>query len=62
MHPRLDALLDPEKMLILDRAAFRAEHERYLFISSVQWGACLVELGLALWAWRAADTKSLISS
>lgn len=36
LHLRLDALLDPEAFRILDRKAFRAEHQRYLLTSTFQ--------------------------
>ena len=60
MHGRLDDLLDAEQFRILDRATFRAEHQRYLIVSTVQWAAGLVALGLAIWAWRCEDRRALI--
>ncbi len=53
LHPRLDALLDPERVRILDRGAFRAGHRLYLWVSTVQWGAALVFAVLTLWTWQA---------
>jgi hypothetical protein len=55
LHNRLDGLLDSERLAILDRQAYLREHELYLHISTVKWIACLVGLGLSLWAWRAED-------
>jgi hypothetical protein len=57
LHLRLDALLDPDRFLVLDREAYFELHEAYLFISTVQWAACLVGLALTLWAWRAEDAS-----
>jgi hypothetical protein len=55
LHPRLDALLDPEASRILDRKAFRSGHRLYLWISTVQWGLGIVYAGMTLAAWRAED-------
>jgi hypothetical protein len=55
LHEHLDVLLDPVNFLILDRAAYRSNHEIYLNISTVQWAACLLGLALTLWAWRLED-------
>src|SRR4051794_14626948 len=39
LHPRLDALFDPDSLAVADRAAFRAGHRTYLWTSTVQWAA-----------------------
>jgi hypothetical protein len=59
LHVRLDALLDAQQMTILDHAAYRAEHALYLHVSTVQWVACLIGLGLTLWAWRTEDADNI---
>jgi hypothetical protein len=58
-HERLEVLLDPQQLAILDRPKYLERHEEYLFISTVQWAACLVGLTLTLWGWRAADQRVL---
>ena len=61
MHVRLDALLDAEQFRILDRETFRAEHQRYLIVSTVQWAAGLVALALALRAWQVEDRLARVN-
>jgi hypothetical protein len=55
LHPRLDELLDPENMMVLDRHRFRSLHERYLIVSTVQWAGCLLLTALTIRAWREED-------
>lgn len=55
LHPRLDELLDPEDVMVLDRRSFRSLHERYLIVSSVQWVGCLLLTALTIRAWRHED-------
>ena len=55
LHPRLDALLDPEAVRLLDRSAFRSGHRWYLYVSTVQWGCALVFAVLTLWVWRGQE-------
>lgn len=54
-HPRLDQLLDPENLMVLDRRRFRSLHERYLIVSTVQWVGCLLLTALTIRAWRHED-------
>jgi hypothetical protein len=54
-HQRLDALLDPDEVRILEREAFRYNHRIYLWTNTVQWAAALVYLALTLSTWRAVD-------
>ena len=56
---RLDGMLDAEQHDILDPEAFRAAHQQYLLVSTVQWILALVSLAQALWAWRKQDAKGL---
>jgi hypothetical protein len=55
LHPRLDELLDPENVMVLDRHRFRSLHERYLIVSTIQWTGCLLLTALTIWAWRHED-------
>jgi hypothetical protein len=57
LHDRVDVLLDPGRFAVLDRQTYSERHEAYLFISTVQWAACLAGLALTLWAWRAEDER-----
>ncbi len=55
----LDRRFDPDSLSVEDLASFRELHRLYLWIFSVQWGACLLFLLTGLQAWRAADQESL---
>jgi hypothetical protein len=55
LHPRLDELLKPEDVMVLDRNRFRSLHERYLIVSTVQWAGCLLLTALTIRAWRDED-------
>lgn len=55
LHPRLDALLDPEQSRVLNRSLFRPRHRLYLWVSTVQWLITLVYLLCTLLAWRGED-------
>jgi hypothetical protein len=55
LHIRLDALLDPEGLRVLDRAEFYPSHRAYLWVSTIQWALGVVFLWLTLAAWRAVD-------
>ncbi len=57
LHPRLDELLKPEDAVILNRRAFRALHERYLIVSTVQWVGCLALSAWMIRTWRAEDAS-----
>ena len=57
LHPRMDALLDPEENRVLDLGKFRRLHKVYLWISAVQWGCGLVYLLLTLRTWQAEDRR-----
>lgn len=54
-HPRLDELLDPEDVLVLDRPRFRSLHRRYLIVCTIQWAGCLLLSALTIRAWREED-------
>lgn len=51
LHPWMDQLLDVEQFRLLDRAAFYTLHRRYLYLSTVQWAACLILLGWTVRVW-----------
>lgn len=55
LHGRLDALLDLVNNTILDYQTFRTGHRVYLWLSTFQWGFCLLYMGLTLMAWREED-------
>jgi len=55
LHVRMDELLDATQQTIVDKPAFRAEHQMYLIVSTVQWIAALLCLAFTLWAWREED-------
>jgi hypothetical protein len=55
LHQRLDELLQSEQFQILDREQYRDLHRFYLWTSTVQWGALVVWLLLALGTWRSED-------
>jgi hypothetical protein len=55
LHPRMDALLDPDRFDILDEKAFTVWHRWYLNVSTVQWACALAYAVLTVLAWRAAD-------
>ncbi len=57
LHPRLDELLNPEDVMVLDRHRFRSLHERYLMVSTVQWVGCLLLTALTIRAWRDEDVS-----
>ena len=55
LHPKLDDLLVPEDGTVRNRRRFRALHERYLIVSTVQWAGCLLLSALTIRAWRRED-------
>jgi hypothetical protein len=55
LHLRLDELLEPEQMRILEREQYRDLHRIYLWTSTIQWAAIVVWLLVTLSAWRAED-------
>jgi len=55
LHPRLDALLDPDALRILSRSTFRAQHRWYLWVSTIQWACALVYAVATVCAWREED-------
>jgi hypothetical protein len=55
LHPSLDRLLDPATRTVVDHARFYATHRGYLLVTTAQWIAGFVHMGLVLAAWRAAD-------
>jgi hypothetical protein len=58
LHDQLDSLLLPAEHRITDIKTFRPGHRVYLWVSTVQWFAALLYLGLSLAAWRAEDQRS----
>jgi hypothetical protein len=60
LHPRLDDLLAPEDVMVLDRRRFRSLHERYLIVSTVQWVGCLLLTALTIRAWRDEDAPRAV--
>src|SRR5262245_13000536 len=55
LHLRLDDLLDPEDVLILDRPRFHSLHRRYLIVSTIQWVGCILLSASTMRAWRDED-------
>lgn len=55
LHPRMEALLDPDAHQVLYHKIFRTQHRWYLWISTVQWGVAILYAGLTLASWRAED-------
>jgi ABC-type xylose transport system permease subunit len=55
LHLRLDGLLDFDLETIRDRAAFRAGHRWYLWISTFQWACGVFYTAFVLAAWRHED-------
>jgi hypothetical protein len=56
LHPRLDASLDPEGFLVIDRARFCRLHRLYLVVSTVQWAGCGGLSALTIGARRDEDS------
>lgn len=52
LHPRMDLLLEPETVSVLNRRSFRLLHQIYLWTSTVMW---LASLG---WLWLVATGAS----
>jgi hypothetical protein len=61
LHPKLDELLVPEDVSVLDRHRFRSLHERYLVVSTIQWAGCLLLTALTISAWRVEDASPISS-
>jgi hypothetical protein len=57
LHMRLDALLNPEELSIIDPTRFHYLHRWYLHVSTIQWASSIVLAGLTLWAWRDVDGR-----
>jgi len=55
LHGWLDSYLDPQTQHIEQRPTFYQWHRLYLWLHTGQWLVALVEIGLLLRAWRAAD-------
>ena len=53
LHPRLDAMMDPETMTVSD--GFHLAHRAYLWLHTLQWGAALAFIVLMLKGWSAED-------
>lgn len=54
LHPRLDAMLDPQVLRIVDRAGFYSMHRVYLIVTAFQWLVAVAHLPLVLRGWRKA--------
>jgi hypothetical protein len=52
LHPRLDALLDPQTRSIVSRQSFKSLHLLYMNLSTTQWVATIVYVWASVWAWR----------
>ncbi len=57
VHGRMDSLLDPEALRILDRPHFRSLHRWYLGTSTLQWAGSLLLLFWTLQAWQSEDAR-----
>ncbi len=60
LHPQLDAMIDPVKVSVSDRAAFRPIHRWYLRVSTIQWAAMLIYIAVMLVAWRKKDGTKVV--
>ena len=58
MYFRLDAAFDRGTLALLDESGFLRQHRIYLWLASVQWGACVLYLLLTVAAWRAEDLST----
>lgn len=58
VHPKLDALIDGQTEVVINRSDFRSLHTTYERISGVQWVGCLVFLWLSLLSWRRLDATA----
>lgn len=54
-HPLIDRLLDPEQHKVHGYDKFYNLHRVYLILATLQWGAALLYMWLALSDWRASD-------
>jgi len=54
-HAQLNSLVDADRQLVLDAAAYRPRHRWYLWISTIQWFIAVGYTGLMLRAWREED-------
>jgi hypothetical protein len=57
LHLLLDAFMDPQRTRIVIREPFYPVHRAYLWVSTVQWVACLLLAVLTIAAWRAEDRR-----
>jgi len=55
LHPQMNALIDAEHRLLLDRDTFRHLHRWYLRIATAQWCVAVVFTVWTLQNWRATD-------
>ncbi len=55
MHPAMSEYLDPSTEHVRDRRLFRRLHRIYLWVSTAQWLAGLIYLGVTVRDWRRAD-------
>jgi len=55
LREHLDQMFHGEQAYLDSRPAFRPWHRTYLWLSTVQWAACVAFLALSVLAWRAAD-------
>jgi len=58
-HQLLDAFMDPGRTRVVVGPPFRPVHRAYLWVTTVQWFACLVLVWLSVRAWLAEDRQSV---
>jgi hypothetical protein len=55
LHQHLDNLMDLDAHALRNPRLFRTGHRWYLWLSTIQWGLCVVLALLTLTAWRRED-------
>jgi len=59
LHPKLDALLDPETRSIVSRHEFKSLHLLYMNLSTTQWVVTILYICATVWAWRCLDRSAM---
>src|ERR1051325_2117414 len=54
LHPKMDALLDPQTRGIASRQTFKSLHLLYMNVSTMQWVATILYIWASIWAWARA--------
>ena len=57
LYPRLDRLLDPAGLDVVDLAKFKLLHRAYLWITAAQWGLGLVHMWFLVWNWQRPERR-----